>query len=231
MSIVSGAHRSALLAFTIGLGACGIQTDAPPEALDTTDHQELLNGTTSTTQPPIEEDTSIRNLYFVNGNLELEAVQRPYPRGTPIDDILLDLEAGPTEEEKQGFESGLQSLLAGHAPNLQDETDADAEGQVRRVLVDPEAGLRELIVDEPPTGRLIVKQIICTLTELLDDEVLGVWIIDGGSEPVELTDDAGEIINRAARPEDFSNCITGTALVAEAELEPESSPPESGNDG
>ena len=109
-------HRSrwttsaAVTTVVIGLlaSACGIPVSGQVEAIAPEGHEELLNGTTSTTEPiPEPEDTDVigLQLYFIGPDDLLERVRRPFAEPAIIDDLLVALEQGPTTEEAALFTS------------------------------------------------------------------------------------------------------------------------------
>ena len=214
-----------LLAVAVLIGGCSIQVDEGAQALSDEGHEEVLYGTSTSTSTtvPDESQAFLADLYFVGGpDNKVEMIQRPYPADTIINDILADLERGPNADELDAFSEigNLSTFLpAGLSPKLGGR---DEERGVQLVLVDPVADLRQQLVEDPPSARLAVKQIVCTLLHLPSIEKLGltgVEITDG--EPIELTDDAAQPIVGPATLEDFGNCVTGSEERMAALLESE----------
>lgn len=216
---VSRAHRRALVAvvatvLSLLAAACGIPTEETVEALPQTGHEELLDGTTSTTEEPpelVNEDVKIVSLYFIGIDSKLEVVERPLARPVTGSALLGVLEAGPTTEERNAFaEVGILTTLLPSGLNGQ-FTESNPETGVQPVLVDPAAELRLLDDD---TRRIIVSQIVCTVLLLRQPGIFGVEIFDG-EEPIPLTDNNAEPIEGPAELEDFNGCQTGTEERAE----------------
>lgn len=204
---------SALVLATVVAG-CGIRVDDQVNLLSQDDHTELLIGTTSTTAPvadPADPGTTSVALFFIGGpDDKLERVERDFASPTTPNDVLAALELGPEQDEIDQFEEiGLLRTFipAGLSATLGSKNE---DFGVQQILVQPEGNLRLILEDQPPPGRLIVKQIVCTVLNLNLDNVSGVEIFDEGEEAIPLTDNDSEPIIGAATTNDFDNCITGT---------------------
>lgn len=218
-------HRLAVaVAGLLATGAaCGVPIDEEARVLDHEGHEEVLAGastTTSTTVP--EDDPFVVTLYFVGQDDKLEVVERPYSEPPLINDVLANLEEGPTPDELDLFQETVGNLKTLIPPGLSAELNGrDEDRGVQFILVDPEAMLRQLLDDEPPIARVAVKQIVCTVLQLPTLEDLG---IDGveiydGEELLPLTDDAAQPLAGPATLGAFSNCVTGTEEREAALLE------------
>lgn len=200
-------------------GGCGLPESDQVEVLAQDDHRELLEGTTSTEVPvadPEDEEAPRVRLFFIGEDNKLESVIRSFREGSNKNDVLKALEAPPTAEEIAAYEGILQTfLLDGLAPRF---GEPNRETGSQPILVE-DVGLRQRVEDQTDTGRLIVRQIVCTVLSLNLDDVVGVEIYDG-EEPIPLTDNAAQPIIGPAELEDFDNCTTGTE-EREAQLEAE----------
>lgn len=209
----------AFLAACLVAVGCGLPANDQVEAISVEGHEELLNGTTTTTEPepePEDPETATLTLFFIGPDSKLERVQRPFSAPV-IDDVLAALEAGPIAEELVPFEErgilesrvpeGLSAKAGGRNPEL----------GIQRIDVDPEAGFRVRLQDEPALSRLPVSQIVCTILNLPIEEVTGVAIYDGEEEPLQLSDNDAEPIIGPAKLEDFDGCKTGTDELLELE--------------
>ncbi len=206
--------------------SCGIPVSGEVEVLAQEEHLELLDGTTSTTVPvadPGAPDSTPVKLFFVGADSKLEFVVRDFTDDAKRNDVLNALESGPTVQEIEQFEGPviLQTFvplgLSARFDQLDEETGA------QRIVVDPEAGLRQDVEEQAADGRLIVSQIVCTVLELELPGVEGVEIYDG-EEAIPLSDNAAQPIVGPAVAEDFGGCVTGAEerqaqLEAEAEAE------------
>ena len=203
----------ALASVALAAAACGIPIDEDAKPLSQDGHEEALGGaptTTATTAPA--DDPFLLNLYFVGPDNKLEVVQRPYSEGPTINDVLHDLEVGPTPEELDQVQETLGNLKTLIPPGLSARLNGrDIDRGVQFIMVDPSAMLRQRLDDEPANARVAVKQIVCTVLQALDDELglRGVEIYDG-DEILPLTDDNAQPLDGPATLEDFSNCRTGT---------------------
>lgn len=216
----------AALCFCAIAASCGLPV-SEVEAIAAEDHQELLNGTTTTTEPvpePQDPETTTLTLYFIGPDSKLERVERDFTLPV-VDDVLNALEAGPSPEEQALFEE--RGLLESRIP---EGLSARSGGRntdlgIQRVDVDPAGDLRVRLEAEPAVARLTVKQIVCTILELPVDEISGVEIFDGEEEALQLSDNDAEPITGPATIEDFDGCKTGTDELLEIEerLEEESS--------
>lgn len=204
----------ALVTLVLAVTACGIPVDEPPQALPTEDHQDLLEGTTTTTTSTVVDSEMVTvRLYFVSQDDKLEWVERPYAGPPEINTVLADLEQPPLEEDQAPFEE-LGFLLTlvpvGLDATLLEQTPEDENRGVRIIQVNPIGELRPRLEGEPVQGRLIVKQLVCTFLNLggLDD-VVGVELHDDQGQ-IPLFDDASQPIEGAAGQSDFGDCKTGT---------------------
>lgn len=201
---------AALVATAMLAAACGLPVGGEVETLSQDDHNELIFGTTSTTIPVPEETTSVA-LYFVGPDNKLEAVIREFPEGTKIPEVLDAVANQPLEEERDLFadQGGtLQTLLPAGLEPVFGEKDLERESQP--IIVNPEAGLRQIVEEQPVRGQLIAAQIVCTVLRLRIDGISGVEIFDGGEEAILLSDVNAEPLVGPATREDFADCITGT---------------------
>ncbi len=206
--------------------SCGIPVSGEVEVLAQGDHLELLDGTTSTTMQvadPGAPDSTPVNLFFVGADNKLEFVVRDFANNATQNDVLNALEGGPAAEEIEQFEGPaiLQTFVPAGLAARFDELDLEAGAQ--RIVVDPEAGLRQQVEEAAADGRLIVSQIVCTVLDLELEGVVGVEIYDG-EEAIPLSDNAAQPIIGPAVADDFGGCVTGAEerqaqLDAEAEAE------------
>ena len=218
---------AALAALGLVAAGCGIPADGEVEAV-LGDNGELVDGTTTTSTPTtIAEDGDIVPvaLYFVGPDNALELVIREFPDGTSRDDVLAALEAGPLPEEAELLAvDPLQTELPAGLEARFGSLDTERASQV--VNINPEAGLRLIVDEQPVRGRVIITQIVCTALSLDLDGATGIEIDDGAEEgPIPLSDINAEPLQRPANREDFNDCRTGgderEEIEAEAEAEAE----------
>ena len=204
---------AAVTTVVIGLlaSACGIPVSGQVETIAPEGHEELLDGTTSTTEPvPEPEDTDVigLQLYFIGPDDLLERVERPFAEPAIIDDLLVALEQGPTTEEAALFDE--LGILESRIPDglAASSGPKDDDLQIQQINVDPAGELRVRLQDDPAAARLIVSQLVCTVLGL-PLEISGVQIFDGGEGPLQLSDNDAEPITGPATLDDFDGCRTG----------------------
>lgn len=210
-----------VIALALLAAACGIPTEETVEVLPQTGHEELLQGTTSTTEPPpelLDAQFRIVSLYYIGIDSKLEVVERPMARPITGSELLGALETGPAPDEMVAYEElGILTTLLPTGLNGQ-FTERNEETGVQPVVVDSAAELR-LLDDE--NRRIIVSQIVCTVLALNQPDIFGVEISDGEG-PIPLTDNNAEPIQGPAELEDFNECRTGTDERAELAATPTS---------
>lgn len=228
---MSARRRPAAVAAAVALAvaACGIPV-GEPEALSQEGWEDVLEGTTTTVSTVVvdDEDSVEIDLFFV-GEDRLERVTRIYQDSPQINDVLLELEEAPREDEQEAFPGDilLRTLVpVGLNATLLTETPADEARGIRVLTVNPEAGLRELLDTDPLRARLIVSQLVCTFLNLPSSDSVGVEIQDD-LDTLDLTDNDSQVIDGPATVDDFGSCRTGTEeledLVEEAETDADSS--------
>jgi hypothetical protein len=203
----------------IGAG-CSLPVSGEVEVLAQDDHRELLNGTTSTTvlvAEPDEPNSTLVKLFFIGPDDKIEFIERSLPAGSVNNDVLNALENGPIDDEIAQFETLQTFIPLGLSAEF---GPVDEERGSMQVIVDPAGELRERVDIEPESGRLAIKQLVCTVLNLNLGGVQGIEIYDGGEDPIPLSDDAAQPIIGPAQKEDFDNCTTGTEERA-AQLEEE----------
>lgn len=218
--------RALALAVALALTAasCSIPT-GEPQALSAEGHEDLLAGTTTTSTPQPFDDTVDIMLFFIGPGDKLESVSRLYEENPLINDVLQGLESPPLEEEQaqfaadlveRGQETGL--LTTEVLPNLGATLQGTAEDNAlgfRTVKVDPAAGMREQVENNPAQARLGASQLVCTFLNLPGLEgVTGLELVDDkGSIP--LTDSASQPIDGPATKANFNDCKTGMEQLDE----------------
>ncbi|MGI9596636.1 MAG: hypothetical protein ACR2QK_10775 [Acidimicrobiales bacterium] len=226
----SAVFVATVIAATLSIvaAACGLPVNDEVDILAQDDHLELLQGTTSTTAPvaePGEPGSVAVQLFFVGQDNKLESVIRELPDDAQRNDVLRALENGPTQDEIDLYEGPdpLQTFVPAGLSAQFGNLDEDRGAQ--RIIVDPAAELRQRLDESPDPNRLIVSQIVCTVLKLGLAGVSGVEIYDG-DEPIDLSNNAAQLIIGPAQLEDFDNCMTGAEerdKLAEAEAEAEGS--------
>lgn len=210
----STAPRTLLAALCAALlaVACGLPVSEQIEVVSPEGHEELLFGTTTTTEPVPEAadpETTPLDLFFIGPDNKLERVTRPFT-SPKIIDVLAALENPPLPTEVELFED--LGVLESRVPEGLSATGGgqNLELGIQRVDVNPEAGLRAQLQENPEPARLIVAQLVCTILNLPLPNVSGVEIFDGQEEALQLSDTDAEPITGPARLEDFDGCKTGT---------------------
>ena len=191
--------------------ACGVPVSDQVELISAEGHEELLNGTTTTTEPipeAADPETTPLDLFFIGADNKLERVTRPFT-SPKIVDVLAALENPPLPSELELFEDigvlesrvpeGLSAIGGGK----------DIERGIQRIDVNPEVGLRVQLQEEPASARLPIAQLVCTILNLPLPDISGVEIFDGEEEPLQLSDTDAEPITGPATLEDFDGCKTG----------------------
>jgi hypothetical protein len=205
----------ALLAVFCGAllaAGCGIPVSDQVEVISPEGHEELLFGTTTTTEPVPEAadpETTPLDLFFIGPDNKLERVTRPFT-SPKIIDVLSALENPPLPTELELFED--LGVLESRVPEGLSATGGgqNLELGIQRIDVNPEVGLRERLQENPEPARLIVAQLVCTILNLPLPDVSGVEIFDGQEEALQLSDTDAEPITGPATLVDFDGCKTGT---------------------
>jgi spore germination protein GerM len=194
---VSRAVRAGVLAACLAVGACGVPTGDAPTTIPASDVPYGLAEPNATTAPPEQATPMVdpSRLYLVAPDDSLVPRPREVTGGTldaRLEDLLADLAAGPTEEERK------EQLSTALPPEVQLEV-AGVEGGVATVDLTAEA--------EPPTGwasRRAVAQIVLTATSV--PGVRAVLLTLAG-EPVDVPLPSGELTADPVTAADYEELL------------------------
>ena len=160
--------------------ACGIPIDSEPRVLEASAiPPEFLEPTTTQLETPSAVSQTFR-VYFVNEDGMLVARERELSPPVTLDEPLLALFAGPTDEEA---ETGLNSALPAETEILNIEPSRDGV-----LVLNLAEGTLEQIEGE--LQRLAIAQLVFTVTEIEGVDWLWVQI---ETEPRALPTDEGDL--------------------------------------
>ncbi len=198
----------------VALTACGLPVDGQADALDTDEHRDLIEGTDTEDEEVLvrpDEDARTIDLFFVTPENRLIRVRREVANAT-VNEALTALTNGPLAEEIEEFGPMESALTSDLAP----------EGRPREegsqvLSVDVAEDLDELAQSRPDRARLLVSQIVCTITDMaFDPPFTGIRFFDPQGEVLGLLDSNSQSIEGPAEPADFNDCKTAEDLAAEA---------------
>ena len=215
------------LAVAVMATSCGLPVDGQANALEADQYRDLIEGAETEDEEVLvnpDEDTRTIDLYFVTPENRLIRVRREVANAT-VNQALTALTNGPLAEEIEEFGPMESALTSDLAP----------EGRPREegsqvLSVDVAEDLDELAQSRPDRARLLVSQIVCTITDMaFDPPFTGIRFFDPQGEVLGLLDSNSQSIEGPAEPADFNDCKTAEDLEAEAS-EAEGQEAEDGSD-
>ncbi len=188
------------------LAGCGIANqEAKPVPADKVGEGVIKSQSDKAIQAAGEGEFNLR-LYFVDQNNVLEMVPRNVAEEPTVQSALDALAENPLKEELESFFFLDTKLMPGLSPQA---TEIDENGnQVITVSSEP-ADLRQEARDNPERAKLIFSQISCTVDwfQQQDGSPINGIIITDEDGPINISNDNGELLEGAATPSDFNNCL------------------------
>lgn len=216
-------HRRSLAALVVTVmgallaGACALPVDGEANALDSGEYVELIEGSDSGAAdvPAGDEETRSIDLFFVTPESRLIRVRREITNAT-VNQALAALTDPPLAEELDEYGPMETALTA----DLALSGLAREEGS-QVLSIEVAQDLDELVQSRPDRARLLVSQVVCTITNMaFEPPYTGVRFFDPQGEVLGLLDSNSQSIEGAAEPADFNDCQTAEDL-AQSEQEAE----------